>query len=63
MWPKKYKDYPVDTPLKKEQIESGKGIVGVEMHDINGWGTEIHQPVRRKKGLLARLFGRKSGEQ
>ena len=63
MWPKRYKDYPVDEPLKKEVVEPGKGIVGVEMHDINGWGLERHVPRKRKTGLLARLFGRKKREQ
>lgn len=62
MWPKKYKDYPVDEPLKKESVEPGNGIIGVEMHDINGWGEEHHRPAKRKHGLLARLFGRKSDE-
>jgi len=62
MWPKRYKDYPVDKPLKQEVVESGQGIVGVEMHDINGWGREHHQPVKRKQGLLARLFRRRSDE-
>ena len=38
MWPKKYKDYPKDCPLKKEQVVSGKGIIGCEMHEKMGWG-------------------------
>jgi hypothetical protein len=59
MWPKKYKDYPVDTPLKHHKTEPGKGIVGVEMNDINGWGEEHHIYRKRKKGLLALLFGRR----
>jgi len=63
MWPKKYKDYPVDDPLKKEVVKPGQGIVGVEMNDINGWGEELHRPAKRKQGLLARLFGRQSDEQ
>jgi len=62
MWPKKYQDYPVDHPLKKETVMSGKGIIGVEMHDINGWGEELHRPPKRKQGLIARLFRSASDE-
>ena len=40
MWFKQYKDYPQEKPLIKEQVQSGKGIIGCEMHDLNGWGTE-----------------------
>lgn len=53
MWPKKYKDYPEDTPLKKEQINSGKGIT--EMHELNGWGLSDHK-YRRKKGAIVQFF-------
>lgn len=42
MWFKNYKDYPIDAPLLKESVESGKGIIGCEMHDLNGWGIEWH---------------------
>lgn len=63
MWFKQYRDYKTDRPLIKEQVESGHGIIGCEMHDLNGWGNEIHQPRRRKKGFLgtflSHLFGRK----
>lgn len=54
MWPKSYRDYPVDKPLKKWQIESGKGIQGCEMHELNGWGAEYHhaKPKSSKKKLL-----------
>lgn len=41
MWPKFYRDYKVDKALKQYQVESGKGIVGCEMHDLNGWGTTV----------------------
>jgi len=64
MWPKSYKDYPVDSPLIQEQVEPGKGIVGCEMHDLNGWGEELH--VKKKKyrngiiaTLLSAIFGRR----
>lgn len=63
MWLKSSKNYPQDTSLIKERVESGKGIVGCEMHDLNGWGNTIHQSKTRKKGLAATLldsiFGRK----
>lgn len=38
MWPKIYKDYPPDTPLKKERVKQGKAISGCEMCELNGWG-------------------------
>lgn len=47
MWPKDYKDYTKDAPLKKEIVESGKGIVGCEMHESNGWGNSFHCPRSR----------------
>ena len=63
MWPKSYKDYPKDETLKKEQVSSGKGIVGCEMHDLNGWGSSLHQPRPKKRGLmyhlLEKIFGRR----
>ncbi|MBA2369059.1 MAG: hypothetical protein H0V82_08570 [Candidatus Protochlamydia sp.] len=43
MWFKKYRDYKIDKPLIKEQVRPGNGIIGCEMHDLNGWGTEHHQ--------------------
>ena len=42
MWPKSYKDYPKDTPLVKNRVEPGKGIVGCEMSEPNGWGDTFH---------------------
>lgn len=44
MWPKFYKDYEIDKPLIKYQVEPSHGIIGVEMHDLNGWGTTRHIP-------------------
>jgi len=55
MWFKEYRDYPIDKPLIKEQVESGKGIVGCEMHDLNGWGSDLHQMKRKKKGIFGRM--------
>lgn len=45
MWPKAYKDYLRDKPLIKHQVTSGRGIVGCEMHDINGWGNSWHGQI------------------
>lgn len=44
MWPKKYLDYPIDKPLIKQRVEPGKGIIGCEMHELNGWGASYHIP-------------------
>lgn len=44
MWPKIYRDYKEDDPHKKCPVEPGKGIVGCEMHDLNGWGSTLHRP-------------------
>lgn len=57
MWPKVYRDYPPDQTLKKSRVEPGKGIIGCEMHDLNGWGNSLHVPRRaKKKGLIAALL-------
>ncbi|MBA3722779.1 MAG: hypothetical protein H0W88_10320 [Parachlamydiaceae bacterium] len=65
MWFKEYRDYETDKPLIKDQVEPGKGIIGCEMHDLNGWGNTIHETFPRKvKGffatLISRIFGGKS---
>lgn len=56
MWHKEYKDYEVDKPLIKYQVEPSKGIIGCEMHDLNGWGNVIHIPKKKKRGFLASFF-------
>lgn len=56
MWFKHYRDYPIDRPLIKEQVEPSHGIIGCEMHDLNGWGTDLHRFKPRKKGLWAKLI-------
>ncbi|CCB85240.1 hypothetical protein [Parachlamydia acanthamoebae] len=54
MWAKEYRDYPPDTTLKKYRVEPSQGIVGCEMHEINGWGNRIHIPLKKKrKGLIS----------
>lgn len=54
MWHREYKDYPTDQPLKHEHLEPGKGIIGCEMHDINGWGNTLHEYRPKKKSYLRR---------
>lgn len=49
MWPKAYRDYKTDEPLIKERVEPGKGIIGCEMHDLNGWGLSLHIPKKKKR--------------
>ncbi len=56
MWFKHYRDYPIDRPLIKEKVEPSHGIIGCEMHDLNGWGTHLHQFKPKKKGLWAGLM-------
>ena len=57
MWFKEYKDYPIDTPLKKETLEPGKGFNGTEMREPNGWGSNYDLPYTPKKeGLIRRIL-------
>lgn len=57
MWFKEYRDYPIDTPLIKYKVEPGHGIVGCEMHEINGWGNTLQwQRMPKKRGLIRTLF-------
>lgn len=63
MWPKSYRDYKTDESLVKNKVEPGKGIIGCEMHDLNGWGNSLHIPAEKhKKGffrtILLSLFGK-----
>lgn len=52
MWPKAYRDYEIDKPLIKYQVEPSQGIIGCEMHDLNGWGTTLHIPRGRFAGIV-----------
>jgi hypothetical protein len=63
MWPKRYKDYPVDEPLLKEKVEPGKGIIGCQMHELNGWGEAYHALPDPKKSLRFQLLERIIGEK
>jgi uncharacterized protein (UPF0128 family) len=57
MWPKFYRDYKIDEPLIKNQVSPSRGITGCEMHDLNGWGTDIHlSKVETKRSLFATLL-------
>jgi hypothetical protein len=64
MWPKSYRDYPKDQPLKKEQVSPGNGITGCEMHEYNGWGNSYHSFRPKRRGafyhFLKRIFGGRS---
>lgn len=57
MWPKSYKDYKTDEPLNKNRVEPGRGIIGYEGHEINGWGNLLHIPKKKKPGLISTLLG------
>lgn len=58
MWEKEYKNYPTDTSLKKYKVEPSRGIVGCEMHDLEGWGYTLHVPPSKakRKGLIRKLL-------
>jgi len=47
MWHKEYRDYRLDSPLKKERVEPGKGIIGCEMAELNGWGNTLHNAFEK----------------
>lgn len=64
MWPKSYKNYPRDEELIKYPVEPGKGIIGCEMHELNGWGNSLHiHPKKKRKGLIERLLETLFGEK
>lgn len=56
MWYKEYRDYPPDSPLKKERVTQGKGLIGCEMHEYNGWGHTYHETPPKKPGVIATLL-------
>jgi hypothetical protein len=57
MWWKEYADHRYDEPLKKQRVETGKGIVGCEMNDRHGYGTTLHRSQYRiKRGLITGFF-------
>ncbi len=56
MWRNNYKDYKPDEPWQHTSVEPGKGITGCEMHEVNGWGTRVHQHKRKQGGLIRTLL-------
>lgn len=56
MWWREYKDYRPDSHIIKEKVESGKGIIGCEMHDRQGWGTTLHHYRKPHYGSISRFF-------
>lgn len=58
MWQKSYRDYKRDEPLVKQKVEAGQGIIGCEMHDLNGWGEGRHVRRRasKKRGFFRTLL-------
>lgn len=60
MWPKSYKDYKKDEFLIKYWVEPGHGIIGCEMHELNGWGSSFHIPKKKKKNFIEKIFLKKS---
>lgn len=62
MWWREYRDCRYDTPLRKEKVEPGHGIVGCEMQERMGYGTTKHRSQEHlKRGMItsfiAWLFG------
>jgi len=64
MWHNTYKDYKQDESWIQEKVETGNGIIGCEMNELNGWGEIYHHfPKESKKNFFRRflenLFKRK----
>jgi hypothetical protein len=63
MWEKEYRSIPNDSPLLKEPVEPGKGIIGCQMHEVAGWGDSYHLSQEKPRGLKAAFlsfFGSKN---
>lgn len=63
MWSSEYQDYPTDSPIKKEKVEPGKGIIGCEMHEVCGYQETLHQLPRERKGIVALLLSYLFGDK
>jgi hypothetical protein len=64
MWPKSYRDYKVDQSLIKYEVEPSHGIIGCEMHDLNGWGNSLHiHKKSKRKGLFRSLFSPSNNQE
>jgi hypothetical protein len=61
MWHNTYRDYTLDGEMLKNRVGSGKGIIGAEMSEIQGWGEAYHEsaekPPKTLESLFAFLFG------
>ena len=55
MWDYHYKKQPKDKTLNHKQVEPGKGVIGCEMHEINGWGESYHKDNAKTSGILQSL--------
>lgn len=56
MWEREYRNYKRDKPLVQQELEPGKGLIGCEMHELNGWGNTLDRPQGKKRGFLASLL-------
>lgn len=57
MWFREFKDYKIDQAMVQYPVEPGHGIIGCEMHEVNGWGNTLHFSRKRKKhGFLAEIL-------
>jgi hypothetical protein len=56
MWHNTYEDHPVDELLSKENPETGKGLIGCQMKEINGWGEAQHVKKHPPSGMLKALI-------
>lgn len=55
MWWIEYEDYKPDRPLIKDEVGPLQGIVGCEMHDLNGWGGDYHV-YRKPRGQFRHMI-------
>lgn len=58
MWKNTYKDYLLDGEFIQEPREPGRGIIGCEMHEIQGWQHAYHLPVKKEKSGLFQAIKR-----
>jgi hypothetical protein len=56
MWHNTYKDHEEDGPFSRQKVRTGKGIIGCEMHEIQGWGHAFHRPRKKKPGIFETLL-------
>ena len=56
MWKNTYKDYKPDSNWVQEEVEPTQGIIGCEMHELNGWGNRLHVYPPKKKGVIRTFF-------